>query len=78
MFRTYSYERLNNDEFINDDSLISQALAKYPYSYQITLTFRKLERITKSLNVWLDLLLDGVLITNCTVNFAIPPGEKIR
>ena len=78
MFRNYSYEGLNNDKFINDDILISKALAKFPYSSQITLTFRKLERITKSLTVWLDLLLDGVLITNCSVNFAIPPGKKVR
>ena len=70
MFRAYSYEGLNNDKL--------KALAKFPYSSQITLTFRKLQRITKSLTVWLDLLLDGVLITNCTVNFAIPPGKKVR
>ena len=78
MFRTYSYEGLNHDEFINDDRLISQALAKFPYSSHITLTLRKLERIIKRRTVCLDLLLDGVLITNCTVNFSIPPGEKVR
>ena len=30
MFRTYSYEGLNHDEFINDDRLISKALVSFP------------------------------------------------